>query len=873
MKTLKLEVIFGAANKLSPALRTIVGSSKAAANALRQTKQQIKELEAQQGKVDGYIRQKKAVQDSARALKDMQDKIKSLRQQMATNPSAALTRDFDKSVAAAKRLKQQHEQNSIQLQRMRADLNQAGLSTNNLANHQQRLRTQLNQSNQGLQQQQQQLQHLNQLQQNYQNTSGKLRTAAMYGAGAAMTGIGAMYQFKKPINESKHYETETYRIASLGLGDQVTKESIKHARAMKTFGTSTVENLTLMRDGLTAFADVHHAEMAAPILAKMKFGNEAMYGNEHGAENEKKFMDMLKVIEMRNGLKSEAAFKEQANIIQQVITATGGRVQGEEWLNAIKTGGIAAKGLDNKAFYYKMEPFVQEMGGHRVGTAVMSAYQNLYQGRTTNRAMDNLDKFGLISDSRKVQRDKAGQLAFLDVGAIKGADLFKRDQFAWMEQILVPALKAKGITKEGDIIDAIGSIFSNRTASNLFATMYQQRTQVHKNAKLNEGADNIDQIYDKAKDTTAGKELEAKAKLHDAYLDFGQTILPIYTQALETATGALKTFTEWLQQNPALAKMLGVGLLGIAASLIVIGGALAVFSPLILGMFSLRLIMASLGTGGTLLTRIFSVLPTVFNAAKSAFFGLGRIFLWVGRLFLMNPIGLAITAIAAGAYLIYKNWEPIYGFFSDLGTSITEKFTSVKQSITDKFAPIGSWFGARMTEAKTAFGGGIGGMSKLITNWSPLGLFYSVFAKVLSWFGVDLPAKFTDFGSLIINGLINGLTSGFEKLKGVWANIKNAMPSFSFGTSAPAYAGLSSNPALASIPAVTPPLVNKIKPVQLQTRPAAAPVHVQGDTNSFVFHTQPGQSPQQIAQQVEQILTRRDQQKQARARNSYKDHN
>lgn len=82
----------------------------------------------------------------------------------------------------------------------------------------------------------------------------------------------------------------------------------------------------------------------------MKFANEAMFGNEHGQENERKFMDMLKVIELRNGLKSEAAFKNQANIIQQVITATGGRVQAGEWLNAIKTGGVAVKGLTNEAF-------------------------------------------------------------------------------------------------------------------------------------------------------------------------------------------------------------------------------------------------------------------------------------------------------------------------------------------------------------------------------------------------------------------------------------------------------------------------------------------------------------------------------------------
>lgn len=164
------------------------------------------------------------------------------------------------------------------------------------------MRNQLNQSNQALQEQQNRLRRMNQMQQNYQRTSGNLRSAAMYGAGAAATGVGAMYSMRKPINETKHMDVEENWIASLGLGKKSTEEAIQYAKAMQTFGTSTLDNLKLVRDGVTAFADVHHAKMVAPTLAKMKFANEAMYGDD-GAENEKKFMDMLKVIEMRNGLK------------------------------------------------------------------------------------------------------------------------------------------------------------------------------------------------------------------------------------------------------------------------------------------------------------------------------------------------------------------------------------------------------------------------------------------------------------------------------------------------------------------------------------------------------------------------------------------
>lgn len=888
MKKLRLEVLFGGRDKLSPALKIIAGSSNAASKALKKTKDELKALNDQQKKIDGYTKQKKAVQDNAKALQDLQSHIKSLRQQMSTNPSDALTKEFDKAVAKARKLKQEYEKNRVELQRMRTEMNNSGLSTNRLADHQQRLRNQLNQANQALEEQQNRLRRMNQMQQNYQRTSGNLRSAAMYGAGAAATGIGALYAMRKPIDETKRMDITENRIGALGLGKDATKEATQYARAMKTFGTSTLDNMGLMLDGVTAFADVHHAKMVAPTLAKMKFGNEAMFGAEQGAENERLFMDMLKVIELRNGLKSEAAFNKQANIIQQVVTATGGRVQAPEWLNAIKTGGIAVKGLSDEALYYKMEPIVQELGGHRYGTAAMSAYQNIYQGRTTKRAANNMERLGLIADPSKLKHDKAGQISFLDVGAIKGAALFKKDQFAWMEQVLLPELAKKGITERGQIHDAIGSIFTNRTASSLFSTMYDQREQIHKNAKLNAGAENIDQLSDRAQNTTTGKEIEAKAKLHDAYLKFGTTILPVYTKAIEIATDALKGFTGWMEKNPTLAKALGIGLLVIATSLIAIGGALLVFSPLIIGMLSLRLIMASTATGGTALATVFSKVPTVFGFLKTAIFGVGRMFLWLSRALLMNPIGLIITAIAVGAYLIYKNWGSIGPWF-------LEKWNAIKTGAAN------AW-----QEIKTGFSSGILGISSTILNWSPLGLFYRAFAAVLSWFGIELPQKFTGFGGMLIDGLINGIKAGFNKLKSVWSEVTNYIPSYfkqeqkirspsrvmaALGGHVmgglrvgleQGFPGLkekfnqvlnvfnpNSHTALEKINVA--PALAKINPVQRLSSTNRGDVIVQGDTITIQIHAAPGQTIQQLQNMIEGVLNRRDQQKQARVRSSYMD--
>ncbi|WP_043946963.1 hypothetical protein, partial [Ralstonia solanacearum] len=46
----------------------------------------------------------------------------------------------------------------------------------------------------------------------------------------------------------------------------------------------------------------------------------------------------------------------------------------------------------------------------------------------------------------------------------------------------------------------------------------------------------------------------------------------------------------------------------------------------------------------------------------------------LGRVLLLNPIGLLVTAIAVAAYLVYRYWEPISGFFSGLWQQVKAAF-------------------------------------------------------------------------------------------------------------------------------------------------------------------------------------------------------
>ncbi|SCX53010.1 phage tail tape measure protein [Variovorax sp. EL159] len=883
---LRLMVILQALDKASAPFRRVTESSSKAAKALRDARDRLKELNTQQKSVGEFREIRAGLQDTTAKLTAAQARVKQLAQGLGAMgpPSKAMIRDFAAARREAAALSEQHQRQATRVQALRDKLTAAGISASAMGTHERQLRTEISATNRVIGEQQTKLKQLGDRQRamhaakaEYQKGRHLGHNTAVAGAIAAGSGFAVLHGMRAPIEESKKFATEQQRIAALGLGDATTADAIKYAKAMKTYGTSTRDNLMLVRDGLTVFADLHHAEMVAPTLAKMKFANEAIYGEEQGHENEKKFMDMLKVIELRGGLANEKVFKDQADKIQRVIAATGGRVQGEEWLNVIKTGGVAAKGLTDEALYYQMEPLVQEMGGHRVGTAMMSAYSNIYQGKTTKRSAQMLDQFGLIADPSKVKHDKVGQISQLGVGALKGSEIFRENQFRWMEEILLPALKAKGITEKQDVLDAMGGMFSNRTASNLFAQMYLQREQIHKNAKLNAGADGIGTLYDRALQTTSGAELELAARRNDLYKQFGDSIMPAYVAALQFATAAMKGLTNWMAANPRLAQVLATGLGILAVTLVALGGILLVVGPAILGFVTMRFAFAAMGIQGGVLARVLGLLATGFRLAGTAL-------LWLGRALLMNPIGLVITAIAVAAYLIYRYWGPISTFFVDLWNRAKSAFDQFWQ-----------YLGGSVPAALTTVGAAI-------LNWSPAGLFYQAFAETMRWFGFELPAKFTEFGTQIMSGLASGITGALGQVQTAISGVADSTVAWfkeKLGIRSPsrvfmlaggeisngAALGIASRAgyvrqavlgvaaAAASVLPMTAgadsmPLIDNRAPISASAGQFAQMSPTKYEIN---IHAAPGMDPQAIARAVTAELDRRERAKRAAGRSSLSD--
>ncbi len=952
-RDLKLQVVFAALDKITGPLKKIMGGSSDTAKALKATSDRLRELNTQQRNLGKFRELHSGIRTTGVELKEAQKKVKELAASIkqTESPTRAMTRDLKAATKVTQALTLKGREQSQQFRVLRASLKEAGIDTRQLGKAQEWLKNSIQLTNVELASQQKRLTASNAKQQRVTNATqhaDKLRNKAgnlaMAGAGATATGAVLGAPIVKGLNEAKHYQTEVGRVNALGLGDKVSAEAVAFARNMKTYGTSQLDNLQLMRDGMSAFADVHHAEMVAPTLAKMKFANHAFFGEAEGADNERKFMDMLKVIELRGGLESKEKFEAQANIVQQVITATGGRVGPNEWLNMIKTGGIAAKGLKDDAFYYQMEPLVQEMSGNRVGTSLMSAYQNLYQGRTTKRSAKKLEEFGLIGDKSKVTHDKAGQLSFLNPGALLGSELFRENQFEWMEKVLLPQLAKKGIKDKNQVLDAIGSIFSNRTASNLYSQMYLQRGQIHKNEKLNRGAADIGRLEKLGRDSAAGKELEAQSKLANLKLTMGEKILPLYAQGLEMAISAITRLNAFMERNPTVAKIMITAFAVLAGLLLVLGPLMLGIAALIGPYAMLHVMFAKMGvTGG--------VLTPILRGLGGAFIWAGRAVLWLGRAFMLNPIGLAVTAIAGAAYLIYTYWEPIKGFFTGIwshvktafaggigsvsslivnwsplglfyrafagvlgwfGIALPTKFSefgaSILQRITASWQPIAAFFSDIWARLRTVCAGGMGSITALIINWSPVGVFYQAFAGVMSWFGIKLPAQFTEFGANILRGLVNGITGSMGAVKDAISNAGSSTIAWfkeKLGIHSPSrvFAQLgdytmqglavgldrSEGAPIAKVSGLAQRLTQLGAGIAIGTTTAlpasafdtraplaqggfGAGLSIQGDKIEITFHVQAGTDPQAIARAVSVALDQRDREKAARIRSSLRDH-
>lgn len=138
-----------------------------------------------------------------------------------------------------------------------------------------------------------------------------------------------------------------------------------------------------------------------------------------------------------------------------------------------------------------------------------------------------------------------------------------------------------------------------------------------------------------------------------AAINFGSAMLPVLQSIGKFMLPIIESIAKFAQENPKLAKAIGMVTLVFSGLMILLSGAGMVFG----GVMTFFSTMATLGP---LVLTAFGMIATGVKAITAAL--------------VANPIGAIIAAIAIAAFLIYTYWEPISAFFVGLWNDVKMAF-------------------------------------------------------------------------------------------------------------------------------------------------------------------------------------------------------
>lgn len=756
-KALQLRVIAALQDKLSGPLQKMKGAAAASAQGVADLRGKLKQLTAAQRDIGQFRELTRGLQTTRAEMATAQQRVAALAQQMqaTANPTRAMTREFNQAVRTAQQLKERHGQQSIELQRLRDNLTRAGMSTSNLTRDERQLRQQIDQTSQALSRQTHKLQAAATQQQKLAGArekygAGKAAVGAMAGAGAAglAAGGGALYAESRFIRPGVEFDAKMSKVQALARVDKASNEMASLRKQARDLGATTMFSATQAAD-------------AQGFLAMAGFSAKAILDAMPGMLSLAKAGDTDLAQTADIGSNILTGFKlpaEQMNRVGDVLTAAFTRSNTSLYMlgETMKYVAPVAAGVGQDI------ETVAAMAG-KLGDAGIQGSM----GGTALRAI-----IGRLAAPPKMAADALDQLNI----KTKDANGNLRQLPDILEELHKKTAKMGNAERSGFFKHIAGE----EAFSGLQVLVEQAGTgELQKFvATLKQSAGEADKTAGTMADNLVGDLDELKS----AFEDVGIQVEELHDKTLRRLTrglaGVVSSVGEWMKANPRMASALTAAAV-VIAGLIAAFGALTLALAAVLGPFIVvRYGLSMLGIQGG------SLMGVLANLAKGGFGLLGRTILGMGKLLLGNPIGLAIMAIATAAYFIYQYWTPIKAFFSGLWTQITAAFDSAMTWLGDLLRSLNpipilsaawtgltTFFSDLWESVKVAFDGGLAGIGALLLNWSPVGLLYQAISGALGTLGIELPGSFTEFGSMLIQGLINGISSMAGALKESISNI------------------------------------------------------------------------------------------------------
>ena len=766
MSKLKLEVLFNAVDKVSGPIKTIIGGSKSMADALKKTNTELKDLESQQRKVSGFRQLTAQSEKTAQSLAKNKQTIAELKEALKINPEAQETvTALARAEAAHKRLMAVQKSQSKELTGMAQEFNKAGIQMDRLNEEESDLKNKIHLTTMELNKQKEALGKHEAAQKNYEKMQARMGKAnELAKKGLMIAGAGAA-SLAVPVKIAIDYESAMADVAK--VVDGLKDEAGKITPAYTAMSNQILE--------MTTRLPMAAKDIAAIVAAGAQSGiaKNELIGFAESAVKMGVAFDITADQAGQSMAEMRAAFK----MTQPQVIALADQIN--------YLGNTSPNKADKIMEVVQRIGALGEVGGFASSSiAAMAASLTSVEPDVAATGIKNI-----ILAMTKGESATKGQVEAFEKLKLKSTDVAKNMQKD-AEGTIATVLKAIQKLPKEEQVAVTNSLFGSE-ALPVVMQYSQGLDTLTKNLNAVSSASvyagSMEAEYAARAATTANNIQLAKNQMAALGITIGNVLLPGVNSMIGSFNTVMSKVQAWAQANPALSSSLtkiAVGAIAIVGGLSALSiGAIAIFGPMMMVAKSFgvvigvsKLLVGSLSgivtvaklSGGALLwlgkgifflgqqalmamgkLYLFAIRGLgmlaqglIMGAVKGvtmlgqAFLFLGKNILMAGRFLLTNPIGLAITGIALGAFLIYKNWAPISAFF------------------------VGIW-----NTIKTAFNGGIKGISALIINWSPIGLFYSAFAKVLSWFGIDLPAKFTGFGAMILEGLKNGILSKVNAVK------------------------------------------------------------------------------------------------------------
>ncbi|MBZ3664903.1 phage tail tape measure protein [Pseudomonas monteilii] len=721
---LRLRLLLDTVDKATAPLRQINKGGQETARALKATRDRLKELNAQQKDVGAWRQQNAQARQTAQALDAARAKVKEMGRAMsAVNaPTKQMTAEFQAAIRATNELKQQQKAEQETLRGLQRRLGEAGIDTRKLNQHNAALRQQMAQTNNTIEQQEAQLKRLAAAHRKAADAKERLekaqgRAGKMAGAGAAgiAAGVGAGMAgaaLLAPQLEVRHQGSMI--AAQSGESPDRANQYTQIVRDIRTDGVSSnIDEIgvavSAAKSTLGVLGDVSDQELDG---AARKALNLAQVMGTDVAEA----MQMVGIM-LQNKLAKSS--DEAFDLVTAGMQKMSSQMRGElpEILHEYSTffRGMGYSGEEAMSLLVK-QAAQGKFALDKTGDAIKEF--SLLGSNMSKSSQEAYASIGLNAQKMSSAVAKGGPDARQALMRTAGALLRIKDP----AERANAAIALFGTPLEELAVDQIPSFL--KALSEGTTALGDVTGAADKMGKT--FRDNLSGDLDKLTGTWSAMIGSLMDGQNGPLRDLVQTI-----------TGIVSAARAWIEANPELAASLAKG--AAAVAVLVTGmGTLTVAMASLLGPFALaRYGMAMFAIkGGAILPVVGKLVGVLSGALLTAIRGVS-IALWG---LAANPatlaIAAAVAAIAGAGYLLYQNWDQVKAYFSN------------------------AW-----AEIKAGFSGGVAGILTVLANFSPIGLIYQAFAGVLSYLGIDLPSRFTEFGGMIVNGLVNGLTAGLGAVK------------------------------------------------------------------------------------------------------------